>query len=55
MALTRGFWKTIVDRAKKDPEFRLELLKEIMREAVKENPDIIDNAITKVDAKKKSK
>ena len=53
MALTRDFKVTVIARAKRDPEFRLELLKEIIREAVKENPDIVDKAVKKVDTKSK--
>jgi hypothetical protein len=55
VALTREFRATVIARAKRDPEFRLELLKEIVREAVKYNPEIIDNAVKKVDAKKAKK
>jgi hypothetical protein len=55
MALTRDFKATVLARARRDPEFRLELLKEIIREAVKENPDIVDNAVKKLDKKLKRK
>lgn len=55
MALTRDFKETVIARARRDPEFRLELLKEIIREAVKHNPEIIDNAVKKLDKKLKRK
>jgi hypothetical protein len=53
MALTREFRATVIARAHADPVFRMELLKEIIREAVKDNPDIIDKAVNKVDSKRK--
>ena len=52
---TRDFKETVIARARRDPEFRLELLKEIIREAVKHNPEIIDNAVKKLDKKLKRK
>jgi len=55
MTLTREFRQTVIARARRDPEFRMELLKEIIREAVKEQPEIIDNAVKKIDKKLKRK
>ncbi len=52
MALTREFRATVIARARRDPEFRMELLKEIIREAVKNNPSIVDSAVKKLDSKK---
>ena len=52
MALTREFRATVITRARRDPEFRMELLKEIIREAVKNNPSIVDSAVKKLDSKK---
>jgi hypothetical protein len=37
-------------RAHRDPEFRLRLLKELMRLAVKADPELLDKAVVKIES-----
>lgn len=52
MTLTRGYRKEIIERAHRDPVFRMELLKELLREAIKNDPDLLEKTVEKLDAKK---
>lgn len=53
MALTRAAKQTILDRAQRDTKFRLEFLKELTRQAIKHDPDLMEKVMEKLDAKKK--
>ena len=44
--------KEVLAQAKKDPRYRLDLLKELMRIAVAEDPDILTKAQLNMEAKK---
>ena len=52
MALTSAEKQVIIERAHTDKIVGKALLKEIIREAVKDNPSIVDNAVKKLDSKK---
>ena len=51
MALTREARQTIMERAHNDPKFRTELMKELIRLAIKANPDLLDEALLKLEQK----
>ena len=48
MALTREFIQTIEERAAKDPKFFKELVKEVLKEALKIDPEILERVYNKV-------
>ena len=48
MALTRDFKDTVIARAHTDPVFCKELVKELVRLAVMEDPDILEKAIKRL-------
>ena len=52
MSLTKTRQKEIISRAHRDPEFRLALLKELFREAIKNDPNLLEKTVEKLDAKK---
>lgn len=51
MALSREFRQTVIERAHRDPKFCKELLKELVREAVKNDPDVLEKALNKIKQK----
>lgn len=55
MSLTRDYKKTILDRAKKDPKFRVALLKELLRLALKADPALLSKALLKLEPEVKKK
>ena len=48
MALRKKY-QDILDRAHADPKFRLNLLKELMRLAIKADPDLLEKAMNKLE------
>ena len=42
--------KEILERAHQDPTFRLALLKELMRLAVKNDPELLDKALARIES-----
>jgi len=52
MALSKAH-KQIIERAHLDKEFRVELLKELLRIAVAQDTELLDKAVAKIEAKKK--
>ncbi len=54
MALT-PWHKEIIARAHIEPEFRVALLKELVRLAVAADPELLDKAVSKIEAKIKRK
>jgi hypothetical protein len=50
MALSKKH-QAIVERARRDPKFRLELLKELIRMAVRADPELLDRALEKIESK----
>lgn len=54
MALS-SWHKEIIARAHVEPEFRLALLKELVRLAVAADPDLLDKALNKLETKIKHK
>ena len=48
MALTRDFKDTVIARAHTDPVYCKELVKELVRLAVMEDPDILEKAIKRL-------
>ena len=51
MALTRSARQTIIERAHKDHTFCKALLKELLRLAIAEDPDLLEKAMKKIDKK----
>ena len=49
MALTRSARQTVIERAHRDHEFCKALLKELLRVAVAEDPDLLEKAMKRVD------
>ena len=48
MALTRDYIQTVRERAAKDPKFFKELVKEVLKEALKIDPEILERVYNKV-------
>ena len=53
MALTRSARQTIIERAHKDQAFCKALLKELLRLAIAEDPDLLEKAVARVEKKSK--
>lgn len=51
MALTKEHVDTIKERAKKDPQFFKEFVKELLREALKIDAGIVERVLRKVEGK----
>ena len=51
MALTRSARQMIIERAHKDHTFCKALLKELLRLAIAEDPDLLEKAMKKIDKK----
>jgi hypothetical protein len=51
--MTKTARQTILDRVHRDPKFRLEFLKELTRQAVKADPDLMEKVMKVLDDKKK--
>ena len=52
MALTKAH-KAIIERAHLDPEFRTELLKELLRMAVASDSELLDKAVKRIEDRHK--
>jgi hypothetical protein len=55
MALTREEKQVIIQRAHNDKVFSKALLKELVRLAVQEDPDVLEKAMTNLEKKTKKK
>lgn len=49
--MTREERQVIMERAHVDPKFRVDLMKELLRIAIKANPDFLDEALAKLEKK----
>ena len=51
--MTKAARQTILDRAHHDPKFRLEFLKELTRQAIKADPDLMEKVMQTLEDSKK--